>query len=189
MDALGCLLAVLFLRGSVLRASACHVQLAMLMRARQQLRLDCKMSRAWIGLHQSEDGPPCAVQAAAVSRPPSAWQEAHMQQFGVQGPLQSTRTCVSAGWAYAGPSLLHKVTETRTLVRHGRTAARAGLAGHIQTFLCRLQLWRDNVRTKWLAFNPTDKYTVAWVRNRASGATEMLMKGAPQVPHPAHGLP
>ena len=37
------------------------------------------------------------------------------------------------------------------------------------------------MRTKWLAFNPTDKYTVAWVRNRASGAPEMLMKGAPQV--------
>ena len=42
------------------------------------------------------------------------------------------------------------------------------------------------ITCRWLAFNPTDKFTVAWVRNRASGATEMLMKGAPQVPALLH---
>jgi hypothetical protein len=34
---------------------------------------------------------------------------------------------------------------------------------------------------KFIPFNPTDKYTVAYVQHKETGEVERVMKGAPQV--------
>jgi hypothetical protein len=34
---------------------------------------------------------------------------------------------------------------------------------------------------KFVPFNPTDKYTIAFVKDNATGEIERVMKGAPQV--------
>ena len=43
--------------------------------------------------------------------------------------------------------------------------------------LCR----SENKIIKFVPFNPTDKYTIAFVKNNATGQVERVMKGAPQV--------
>ena len=42
-------------------------------------------------------------------------------------------------------------------------------------------LWDDWTLEKFVPFNPTDKYTIAVVKNKASGQEKRIMKGAPQV--------
>ena len=44
---------------------------------------------------------------------------------------------------------------------------------------------------KFIPFNPTDKYTIAFIKDKHSGETIRLMKGAPQVNPPSQfaGLP
>ena len=42
-------------------------------------------------------------------------------------------------------------------------------------------LWNDWTLEKFVPFNPTDKYTIAVVKNKASGEEKRIMKGAPQV--------
>lgn len=42
-------------------------------------------------------------------------------------------------------------------------------------------LWNDYKITKFIPFNPTDKYTIAYVSENATGNMERVMKGAPQV--------
>ncbi|GAB4823503.1 hypothetical protein N2152v2_010549 [Parachlorella kessleri] len=42
-------------------------------------------------------------------------------------------------------------------------------------------LWNENKIVKFVPFNPTDKYTIAFVKNNATGQIERVMKGAPQV--------
>ena len=44
------------------------------------------------------------------------------------------------------------------------------------------ELWRGKQQTKYIPFNPNDKYTVAFVKETDSGKQYRLMKGAPQVP-------
>ncbi|KAK9802623.1 hypothetical protein WJX73_006394 [Symbiochloris irregularis] len=51
----------------------------------------------------------------------------------------------------------------------------------VSSFPGNAKLWKEHTRTKYIPFNPVDKYTVAWVRHNASGQTMCLMKGAPQV--------
>ena len=38
---------------------------------------------------------------------------------------------------------------------------------------------------KFIPFNPTDKYTIAFIKDKHSGETVRLMKGAPQVSKPS----
>ena len=42
-------------------------------------------------------------------------------------------------------------------------------------------LWDDWTLEKFVPFNPTDKYTIAVVKNKQSGQEKRIMKGAPQV--------
>ena len=42
-------------------------------------------------------------------------------------------------------------------------------------------LWDDYSMAKFIPFNPTDKYTVAFVKDKATGEITRIMKGAPQV--------
>ena len=42
-------------------------------------------------------------------------------------------------------------------------------------------LWDQWEREAFVPFNPTDKYTIATVRNKATGQRKRIMKGAPQV--------
>lgn len=42
-------------------------------------------------------------------------------------------------------------------------------------------LWEQYTLIKYIPFNPVDKFTVAVVRENASGRTFRVMKGAPQV--------
>ncbi|KAL4418761.1 hypothetical protein ABPG77_005772 [Micractinium sp. CCAP 211/92] len=42
-------------------------------------------------------------------------------------------------------------------------------------------LWQEYSLTKFIPFNPTDKYTIAYVKDNKTGAIERVMKGAPQV--------
>ena len=42
-------------------------------------------------------------------------------------------------------------------------------------------LWDDYTLEKFVPFNPTDKYTIAVVKEKASGKEHRIMKGAPQV--------
>ena len=42
-------------------------------------------------------------------------------------------------------------------------------------------LWDEWEREAFVPFNPTDKYTIATVRNKATGQRKRIMKGAPQV--------
>lgn len=49
---------------------------------------------------------------------------------------------------------------------------------------CRDTLWGESgtyTMAKFVPFNPTDKYTIAFVRDNATGKIERVMKGAPQV--------
>jgi H+-transporting ATPase len=51
-------------------------------------------------------------------------------------------------------------------------------------FACRDTLWGEGgtyTMAKFVPFNPTDKYTIAFVRDNATGKIERVMKGAPQV--------
>ena len=48
-------------------------------------------------------------------------------------------------------------------------------------------LWDDWTLEKFVPFNPTDKYTIAVVKNKQSGQQKRIMKGAPQV-RPASAL-
>lgn len=41
---------------------------------------------------------------------------------------------------------------------------------------------------KFIPFNPTDKYTIAFIKDKHSGETIRLMKGAPQVNPPSQLL-
>ncbi len=43
-------------------------------------------------------------------------------------------------------------------------------------------LWDDYTLQKFVPFNPTDKYTIAHVKNNKTGECTRIMKGAPQVP-------
>jgi len=42
-------------------------------------------------------------------------------------------------------------------------------------------LWNDYTLQKFVPFNPTDKYTIATVKNNKTGECTRIMKGAPQV--------
>jgi H+-transporting ATPase len=42
-------------------------------------------------------------------------------------------------------------------------------------------LWNDYTLEKFIPFNPTDKYTIAHVKDNKTGETTRIMKGAPQV--------
>ncbi len=42
-------------------------------------------------------------------------------------------------------------------------------------------LWNEYSQYKFTPFNPTDKYTISYVRNQSTGKEMRLMKGAPQV--------
>ena len=42
-------------------------------------------------------------------------------------------------------------------------------------------LWDDYTLEKFVPFNPTDKYTIAIVKEKANGKEHRIMKGAPQV--------
>lgn len=42
-------------------------------------------------------------------------------------------------------------------------------------------LWDEWQMEKFVPFNPTDKYTIAVVKNKQTGETKRIMKGAPQV--------
>lgn len=42
-------------------------------------------------------------------------------------------------------------------------------------------MWDNLKQSKFVPFNPTDKYTIGFVNNPADGSTYQLMKGAPQV--------
>lgn len=44
-------------------------------------------------------------------------------------------------------------------------------------------LWNDYTLQKFIPFNPTDKYTIAHVKNNKTGECTRIMKGAPQVRH------
>lgn len=46
-------------------------------------------------------------------------------------------------------------------------------------------LWDDWTLEKFVPFNPTDKYTIAVVKNKQSGQEKRIMKGAPQVTFPS----
>ena len=46
-------------------------------------------------------------------------------------------------------------------------------------------LWDDWTLEKFVPFNPTDKYTIAVVKNKQSGQEKRIMKGAPQVRLPS----
>ncbi len=46
-------------------------------------------------------------------------------------------------------------------------------------------LWNDYTLQKFIPFNPTDKYTIAHVKNNKTGETTRIMKGAPQVRLPS----
>jgi H+-transporting ATPase len=43
------------------------------------------------------------------------------------------------------------------------------------------QLWNQYEISKFIPFNPVDKYTIAYVTDKQSGETYRLMKGAPQI--------
>ncbi len=45
---------------------------------------------------------------------------------------------------------------------------------------CSDTLWQEYSLTKFIPFNPTDKYTIAYVKDNKTGAIERVMKGAPQ---------
>lgn len=49
-------------------------------------------------------------------------------------------------------------------------------------------LWDHFTQTKFVPFNPTDKYTIATITPKDGGAPFRLMKGAPQVSCPANVL-
>ena len=51
------------------------------------------------------------------------------------------------------------------------------------------QLWNEYEQYKYTPFNPTDKYTISMVRDKASGKEMRLMKGAPQVRQPSTQAP
>ena len=42
-------------------------------------------------------------------------------------------------------------------------------------------LWEDYKLAKFVPFNPTDKFTIAFVQDVKTGVIERVMKGAPQV--------
>jgi H+-transporting ATPase len=42
-------------------------------------------------------------------------------------------------------------------------------------------LWNDYKLQKFVPFNPTDKYTIATVKDNKTGECTRIMKGAPQV--------
>ncbi|PSC74572.1 plasma-membrane proton-efflux P-type ATPase [Micractinium conductrix] len=42
-------------------------------------------------------------------------------------------------------------------------------------------LWEECTLARFIPFNPTDKYTVAYVKDKKTGEIERVMKGAPQV--------
>ena len=42
-------------------------------------------------------------------------------------------------------------------------------------------LWKNKQQTKYIPFNPNDKYTVSFVKETDTGKEYRLMKGAPQV--------
>lgn len=42
-------------------------------------------------------------------------------------------------------------------------------------------MWNNLKQSKYVPFNPTDKYTIGYVTNPADGSTYQLLKGAPQV--------
>ena len=42
-------------------------------------------------------------------------------------------------------------------------------------------LWNDYTLQRFVPFNPTDKYTIAHVKNNKTGECTRIMKGAPQV--------
>ena len=42
-------------------------------------------------------------------------------------------------------------------------------------------LWDDYTLEKFVPFNPTDKYTIAVVKEKGNGKEHRIMKGAPQV--------
>lgn len=48
---------------------------------------------------------------------------------------------------------------------------------------CSDTLWQENTLTKFVPFNPTDKYTIAFVKDNKTGTIERVMKGAPQASH------
>ena len=48
------------------------------------------------------------------------------------------------------------------------------------------QLWNEYTQYKYTPFNPTDKYTISYVRDQSSGKEMRLMKGAPQVSSLSH---
>ena len=49
-------------------------------------------------------------------------------------------------------------------------------------------LWNDYTLQRFVPFNPTDKYTIAHVKNNKTGECTRIMKGAPQV-RSARGAP
>ena len=67
-----------------------------------------------------------------------------------------------------------KQEPTRVCVAHTRRMALAWRAEN-QT------LWNDYTLQRFIPFNPTDKYTIAHVKNNKTGECTRIMKGAPQV--------
>ena len=43
------------------------------------------------------------------------------------------------------------------------------------------KMWDEYEQTKYVPFNPTDKFTTAQIRQKSNGESFRLMKGAPQV--------
>lgn len=51
----------------------------------------------------------------------------------------------------------------------------------VESYSGNSSMWNNLKQSKFVPFNPTDKYTIGFVNNPADGSTYQLLKGAPQV--------
>lgn len=56
----------------------------------------------------------------------------------------------------------------------------------VESYPGKATLWDGLKQTKFVPFNPVDKYTISHVTNTSTGETYRLLKGAPQARAPLH---